>query len=212
MAPPTTASMKTWPVPRGSGFTSIWMSANWPWPPDWRLKRECCAAPRLIDLLVRHLRPARERAEVVSDASAGRARSADGCRPGPRAPSLAARHCARATSVGSSSISRCSAPRQLHVVVALLGGDGEAVDRRRQRELRAGRRRRAARQAPCRWRCLRSAPAPRPRPARPHCSLGRLRAQEPQHAGDAHAVEAHAFASPARSTRAPARACRHCGG
>src|SRR6266851_1672725 len=48
MAPPTTLSTKVNPEPRGSGLTSIVQSANWPCPPDCRLKRECCWVPRRI--------------------------------------------------------------------------------------------------------------------------------------------------------------------
>ena len=80
------------------------------------------------------------------------------------------------------------AGRQLDVVGAFLGGDGEAVDRLRQVGPRQFRRLARA-PAPCRWRCPPSAPAPRvrrcPRPA----SFSLVGAGEPEHAADAHAVE-----------------------
>ena len=115
---------------------------------------------------------------------------------------LRSRHCARATSVGSSSISLAMAPESFTsslrfsaVIARPKTGFGSG-------ELAAARRapRRCDSTVPVAMPSSRASATISPGPAA--ATLSMCGAGQPQHAGDAHAVEAHAFGHLPRQTRA----------
>ena len=195
------------PSPRPRGAISSFTSANCPCPPVCRLSRACCCTARRIVSLVgharlrrAHLQPARLAQPLDRGVEMHLALAAQHGLAGLR---IMHRRCRD----GSSSASFCSAPRELHVVLAVVGGDRERIDRRRQfRRVSASALPDGPSVAPV------ATPSSRPKatmsPAACLGRLGRLAVDEAVDAAEPLAVQRRAVPDRPRARSAHRRACR----
>ena len=130
--PPVIFSTNWKPEPRGSGLISSTTSPNWPWPPDCFLCRPRISVALADGLLVGDLprlavRPPRRTCACRRSSATRRCIS-----PWPHSTIWCVSLVVLQRSEGSSSISLAERAGELHLVLAVLDADGDAVHRLRR--------------------------------------------------------------------------------